>query len=146
MLLDNSITPVVATFLITFAIFYFLLTKSKMFDKQKNVVVVLSLAIALFSSASPLTSFLQSFFPVVILLLFIITGIFLLKDLTSKIGKEDITPTVILLATSLILVYVLWDEINSLLPRSLDQDNVLWIIGIVVIVFLFFIVNKLPSK
>ncbi|MBI4019097.1 MAG: hypothetical protein HY364_02490 [Candidatus Aenigmarchaeota archaeon] len=138
--IDPQMAPFVAAFLFVFAIIFFLLNKTKI--AERNVNAVLALAMALFASLyEPLVIGLQEFLPVAVILIIIFFGIFFFKDLTGKLGEHDMTTTGMGLAISLILLAILWDKITPFLPKYLSTDNILWIIGIIVISMIFYVVH-----
>jgi hypothetical protein len=146
-LLDPTITPIAATFLLTFGVFYFLLNKTNIFEKQKNVIVILALAISVFAASySPLVQGLQDIFPIAVMILLILTVLFFLKDVSEKLSANEIMPTAVALATSLALVAILWDRIMPLLPFGLRSDNVLWAAGFIIIILLLYVINKQTNE
>lgn len=139
---DTATTSFIATLLFTFAIIYFLLNKSKIGDK--NVNVILALAIAFFSASyEPLVTGLQSVLPIAIIILIIIFALFVLRDVSNKLTGKEILPTVAALATLLGVLAVIWNDVAPLLPVS--SDNALYAVGLVIILLIFYLVYKQPD-
>ncbi len=160
-LIDPSVTPFVATFLLVFSIMYFLLQKSKITgEDNKNLNAVMAAAIAAFAASfQPLVAALQGFLPAAVIVLVIAFVLFFLKN-TGKIlmEGEDRQTVAAGLAVSLLLVGILWNDIvqfvSSLfpggsplgpsLPAFISPGNALWLVGIVIIILIFYIANKQP--
>ena len=146
--IDSSLAPFIATFLFVFAVIYFLLDKSQI-TKNRNIDAVMALAIAFFAASfQPLVSALQGILPMAIVILAILFAIFFLRDAVDALaGKpENILTTAVELAVALALVGILWDDIKGLLPSSVNPNNVLWIVGLVIIILIFYVVNKQAAK
>lgn len=136
--IDAQIVPYVATFLFVFAIFFFMLNKAKI--GQKNINVVLAAAIGIFSAAyQPLVDGLQEILPLAVIFIIILFALSLIRDMIGGIGADSL-PAASALAASLLLVAVLWDRISPLLPGFISPNNALWIIGIVMVAALLYVV------
>lgn len=139
MVFESEFLPQITSFLFVFALIYALLIYSKLFTESKNAAAVLSIVIAFFSVMySPLVVFLQSIIPIAALILVFLFFLVLIKRLViEKEGVKDALPIVVILAIFLLLVGVLWNEIALTIP-GLSSENLLWIIGIIIIILIFF--------
>lgn len=155
--LDPATTALVATFLFVFALIFGLLSYAKIFvrrDKEgnptgeepKKIYVLLALVFGAFSAMyEPLVLTLRDYLPLAsVILVFIFIALFLkrLIDGGKKSDHFDAFPIVISLGILLALIGVFWDRIYAYLPGNFDPANLLWIIGIVIIVGIFYAVQK----
>lgn len=146
--------PQVTVFLFVFAIIYALLIFTGIFAAAKRAAALISLVIAFFSAIySPLVLFMQEIVPIASLVLVFLLFVALIKKLFTGEGKtmkhtqprddmtmQDTLPLVIVLAICLLLVGVFWNSIAVSLPAPLTPDAMLWIIGIFIIILIFFAV------
>ena len=148
MVLEGEMLPLVTSFLFVFALIYALLIYSRLFHESKNAAALVSVVIAFFSVMySPLVTFLQSIIPIAALILVILFFLVLIKRLLiEREVTKDALPVVVILAVSLLLVGVLWNEIAITIP-GLSSENMLWLIGIIIIALIFFAVySHKPPK
>ncbi len=123
-------------FLFIFAIIYGLLGVAKLFDNKVNAL--LGIVLALFGAAyMPLISFLFVFMPIAIAILVIVFLIVLLKKLFQKDGERtDLLPVMVSLGILLLLLGIFWGQLRTGMT-AMASDNLLWAIGIIVIIILF---------
>jgi len=148
MVLEGEMLTLVTSFLFVFALIYALLIYSRLFHESKNAAALVSVVIAFFSVMySPLVTFLQSIIPIAALILVILFFLVLIKRLLiEREVTKDALPVVVILAVSLLLVGVLWNEIAITIP-GLSSENMLWLIGIIIIALIFFAVySHKPPK
>ena len=88
---------------------------------------------------SPLVEFLQGIIPAAALLLVLLFFIVLVKRLVIEgEAKKDAVPIAAILAVLLIVTGVMWDKIGISIP-GISSENMLWLIGIVVIVLILLV-------
>ena len=89
---------------------------------------------------SPLVIFLQDIIPIAALLLVFLFFIVLVKRLVIEgETKKDAIPIAAILSAFLIIVGVTWNSIGFTIP-GISSENMLWIIGIVIIVMILLVV------
>lgn len=134
--------PQITSFLFIFAIIYALLIFTGIFAATRRAAALISIVIAFFAVMySPLVSFLQGLLPIASILLVFLFFIVFIKKLFIKEGIEvDALPLAVLLAVSLSLVGVFWNSIAVSLPAPFTSDTMLWLIGIFIIILIFFAV------
>ena len=134
--------PQITSFLFVFAIIYALLIFTGIFAATRRAAALLSIVIALFAVMySPLVLYVQGILPIAsILLVFLFFIVFIKKLFIGEREISDTLPVTVVLAISLILVGVLWDSIAVSLPAPFTPDTVLWLIGIFIIILIFFAV------
>jgi hypothetical protein len=129
----------VASLLFVFAASYALLAQAKVIE-VKGANVLIALAIAFFSASfAPLAQFLQSVLPIAAILLVIAFFIIFGRNLLGKKAGDKV-PVSVALATSLLLLAVLWNRIAPQLPFVTDPSSVMWILGIVIVLLIFYLV------
>ncbi|MBI2971380.1 MAG: hypothetical protein HYY37_03125 [Candidatus Aenigmarchaeota archaeon] len=135
---------VLASFLFVFAIVYALLAYTKMFEGTKGASVVIALVIALFSAMyAPLVGFLVGILPIAsILLVILFLFLFVQRVLMGGAPGADAVPIAVILGISLILIGTLWNSIWPLLPLPTTPDNMLWLIGIFLVLMLLYVVYR----
>jgi len=135
----------IASLLFVFAVSYALLVKSNVIP-VKGANVLIALVIGFFSASyAPLAQFLQGLLPIAAILL--VAGFFLIfaRNLVGK-GQKDAVPSAVALATALMLLAVLWNRIVPLLPAGIDPNTVLWVLGILIVLFIFYVIyNHMPQ-
>ena len=144
--LAPSMTPYIAAFLFVFAVVYGSLFSSGVF-KQKNVNAVIALAFALLAAAyPPFVSSLYTYLPIaagILAVLFFVQVIRKTFGSKKEDAKYDALPPVIGLGISLLLTGVLWNQIYYYFaPLGISSNNLLWTIGIIVVVLIFWLVYK----
>ena len=145
--LDPSTVPYFAAFLFVFAVVYGALFSSGVF-KQKGVNAVIAIAFGLISAAyPPFVNTIYTYLPVaagILAVLFFVQVVRKTFGGEKEKGKEyDTFPPVIGLGISLILVGVLWKEIfYYLAPLGISSNNMLYAVGIVIVIMIFWLVYK----
>jgi hypothetical protein len=134
--------PQITSFLFVFAIVYALLIFTGIFSATRRAAALLSIVIAFFAVMySPLVSFLQDLLPLASIVLVVLFFIVFVKKLFIKEGATSTTrdslPVVVLLAISLILIGIFWNEIAVYLPFGLSSETMLWLVGILIIILIF---------
>ena len=135
--------PQITSFLFIFAIIYALLIFTGIFAATRRAAALISIVIAFFSVMySPLVLFLQGLLPIASLLLVFLFFIVFIKKLFIREGAgiTDTLPMAVVLAISLLLVGVFWNSMAVSLPAPLTPDTMLWLIGIFIIILIFFAV------
>lgn len=135
----------VASLLFVFAIVYALLAKVKVVD-VKGANVLIALVIGFFAASyAPLAQFLQGILPIAAILLVFAFFIVFARNLVGK-GDKDAVPMGVGLIISLMLLAVLWPRIAPQLPAGVDPTSLLWVLGVVIVLLIFYIVyNHKPS-
>jgi|SRR3989338_180437 len=145
--IDPSTVPYFASFLFVFAVVYGALFSSKVFS-QKGVNAVIAIAFGLISAAYP--PFVNTVYTYLPIAAGILAVLFFVQVVRKTFGggpkqgtKYDALPPVIGLGISLLLAGVLWKEIYYYLaPLGIGSNNLLWAVGIVVVVLIFWLVYK----
>jgi len=154
-MLFDFLTPDVmifaTSFLFVFAIVFALLVYVKIFKESRPAMAIIAAVIA-FSAAVYEGSaiIIQQIMPYASIVLVVLFFIVFVKKIferdETKGGKRDLMPTVIVLAIALILLAVFWPQIANMAGLGgLESDNVLWGIGILVVVLIFWSVYKMSS-
>lgn len=146
--LDPSIIPVVSTFFFVFAVVFGLLVSSKVGEFGKRINAIIALAVAAFSTTyQPLVSLLQDMIPFATIVLIILFFIVFLKKIAGGGRGTDFLPIVVVLGILLLILTVVSDRLTPFIPSGFDTTNVLWIVGILVVILFFFAVYKYtPSQ
>lgn len=134
----------VTSFLFVFAIVYGLLIAIKIIE-SKQACAIIAIVIGFFSVVySPFVMLLQSILPIGSLMLVILFFIaFIVKFIGisgKKAGRKDALPIVVTLAILLLLLGIFWPTIGNYIPFSIGVENVLWIVGIIIIAMIFYAV------
>lgn len=134
--------PAVLTFFFVFAVVFGAFSYTRIFERRINAV--LAAVFALFSAAfPPLVTGLQAFLPigaVIIVILFFF--LFLRRMFEARQGQHvDAFPIALSLGIALVLLGVLWNRLNVSLP-FIDSSNMLWLIGIVLVVLIFYVAYR----
>ncbi len=153
---DPVMTAVFATFLLVFAIVFALLGYSNIFvhkDKegkptekpQRKVYALIAIVFGIFAATyEPLVVNLQQYLPLVasaLVPVFII--IFIKKMMGDKNdGKFDAFPVIISLGILLLLIGIFWEEFKAYLPGDFQSYDALWIVGILIVIAIFYAVYK----
>ncbi len=146
--IDPTILPFLSTFLFVFAVVFGLLSIAKGKDDKvlfKNSVnVIIAVVFAAFAvSYEPLVTTLQQVIPfAAALLLVLFFFVFLKRIFGSKQGQHfDALPFVVVIGFLLILLGLFWDSLGfSVL--GLSSSNVMWLLGILLVVVIFFAAYK----
>ncbi len=140
--IDAAMLPVATTFLFVFALVFGLLTSlgEQKFFKNNKVNAAIAAVFGIFSATyAPLVEILQQYIPIAALLLIVVFFIaFVKKSLGGKGGSSgDKLPMMVTLAMLLLIIGVFWNDIARFLPVSVDSTVALWVIGIIVILMIF---------
>jgi len=144
--LDITMMPQIATFLFVFAIMYGILTYAKILGFAKGVNVIIAVVIGFFATAyEPFVYGMSEYMPfiaVVFLVVFFI--LFLKKIFSSEKGDKhiDALPIGIALAALLMVLAIMWDRVSMYVPAGFDASNILWIIGILIVVAIFWLAYR----
>ncbi len=131
----------IASFLFIFAVSYALLVKAKVIE-TKGANVVIALVIGFFAASfSPLAQFLQSILPIAAVLLVILFFVEFARKLVGK-DKKDAIPMAAALVVALALLGILWGRIAPNLPAGIDATSLLWIIGTIIVIMIFYTVYQ----
>lgn len=144
MLFDVSYFPVATTFLFVFAIIFGLLTSinREPIFKNSKVNAAIAAVFAIFSASyQPLVDALKTYIPLASIALIVLFFLILIKRHFGS-GDANKLPLTITLAVFLLLAGVFWNDISHFLPVSVDPASALWIIGIIVILMIFWAAYK----
>jgi len=137
------------SFLFVFAIVFALLIYTKLFKESRAasgiIAAVIGFAAALYA---PFALIIKQIIPFGAIVLVIIFFIVFIKTLFKHgEGKKDVVPAIIVLAVSLLLLGVFWNDISSHLGLTIaDSQNLLYIVGIVIILGIFYAVYIVKSE
>lgn len=140
--LDPELIPYLASFLFTFAVVYGLLIITGVFtDKQgrknNNVLVIIALVFAVFSILyEPYVTILYTVMPIVTGILIILFFLYVINEMRKK-TKGTPVPIFGVLMLLLLVLAATWSDIESYLPMEYASQDTLWIIGIVVVLIMF---------
>ena len=142
MILDTTMLPLATTFLFIFAIVFGLLTsvKEDRFFKNNKVNAAIAAVFGIFSASyEPLVQIMQQYIPIVSLLLIVVFFIVFIKKTFGHKSESssDKLPRLVTLAMLLLLIGVFWNDVAHYLPVAVDPTAALWIIGLVIIVMIF---------
>jgi len=146
--IDATYTPYVATFVFVFAIMFGVLSFAKILGFDKRINAAIAAVIAFFATSyEPFVVGMAEYMPVIAAIFVVIFFIVFLKKIFGKDEKEkgkpsDMLPIGIALAFLLIVLAIMWDRIYGFVPYGFDASNVLWIIGIIIIVIIFWVAYK----
>ena len=149
--IDPVLFQFATSFLFAFAVTFGLLSianKSKDEQKplfEKNINVIISIVIGIVSASyAPFVSFIQDVLPVASILMVIIFFIVLLQRIFSQqVKAEDAATIAISLAIALLLVGLMWDKMSKFFPTITGAQDILWVVGILIIVLIFYAANKI---
>jgi len=131
----------IASLLFVFAVSYALLVKAEVI-KVKGANIVIALVIGFFAASfSPLSQFLQGILPIAAILLVIAFFVEFARKLVGK-DPKDAVPMSVALIVSLMLLGVLWSRIAPQLPVGVDPTQLLWILGVVIVLLIFYLVYQ----
>ena len=144
--IDPTMAPYVATFLFIFGVVFGLLSYAGTGgDEKKNklsfgtrVNAIIALAFAIFSLFyPPLVTGLQQFLPIAVIILLVLFFIVFLKRIFDK-EKGDSLPIMVSMGIMLVVLTIAGDELlGSILPSGFDLNNVMWIVGVVLVIMFF---------
>ncbi len=145
--LSPSMITFLATFFFVFAIVFALLTYIEIFQKSRGAIAAISAVIGFVTAVyEPVSAFISIMIPyasLVLVVLFFL--VFITKIFKSKgEGKEaDPLPMALSFAIMLILVGIFWGKIADFLGFSqFNTESIVWIIGIFLIILIFYAVYK----
>jgi len=145
-ILDMALMPIAATFLFVFAVVFGLLTSvrdEKLFKNSKVNAAIAAVFAIFAASYEPLVTIMQQLIPLAsIVLIVIFLLVFIKKSFGGHKAGGDMLPRVVTLAVLLLLIGVFWQNIERVIPLSIDPTMVLWIIGIMIVVMIFWAVHK----
>ena len=135
-----------SSFLFVFAVIYGLLATAKIMT-EKNVNIIIALVFAFFTAMfEPFTAILQAFIPIVGIIFFIFFILIFVKKIISTDNKKDSLPVLASLVIVLIILGVLWEDVGNYFYKfGLEPANVLWIIGILLVLIIFYAVYSHSS-
>ena len=129
----------IASLLFVFAVSYALLTKVEVI-KVKGANIVIALVIGFFAASfAPLSQFLQGILPIAAILLVLAFFIEFARKLVGK-DQKDAVPMTVGLILSLMLLGVLWNRVAPQLPVGVDPTQLLWMLGVVIVLLIFYLV------
>ncbi len=156
-LIDPTIMPVATTFLFVFATVFALLSYSRIFTHKDQhgtptekpptkVYALLAIVFGAFAAAyEPLVVSLQRYIPIVAGILAIVFIFVFIKSILRR-KEEQGTGTTFPIALSVAILLVLLmsfsDQLKPYLPADFGMDNLLWIIGIIIVLIFFWSVYK----
>lgn len=136
----------ITSFLFVFAIVFALLIYSKIFKESRYAVAAIAAVIGFIAAAyKPFSAILQLFIPWAAGLLVVLFFIVFIREIFKKEpGKErDPWPAMVALAVSLLLVAAVGPELlRGFGLGMVGTETVLWIVGIIVILLIFWLALK----
>ena len=148
--IDTAYAPFVSTFLLVFGVVFGMLVYSKIGDFSRKINAVIALAFAFFAVVyEPLVLGLQQYMPIAIILFVVLFFVVFLKKIFE--GKEgqtmnDTLPIAASLGILLLVFMVQGEGIASFLPGGVDVNTMLWIIGIIFAVLIFYAAYSYKGK
>ncbi len=142
--LTPDIMVFATSFLFVFAVVFALLLYVKIFEESRAAMAIIAAVVA-FSAAIYEGSavIIQQIMPVASVVLVILFFIVFVKKIFEggDEKKKDVWPLIIVLAISLLLLGVFWPRIANMAGLGgVESDNVLWGIGILVVVLILWAV------
>lgn len=155
-LLDEAQVPFFTTFVLIFAIVYGLLSIARIgYSKKgerpglpKGVNIAIALVFALFSAMyEPLAAGLQAYLPLAAIVLVMLFFVVFVKRLFSpEEGKAfDALPVAASLGIMLLVLGTFWGELGIAVPGFSNQ-GILWLIGILFIIIIFYAAYRHKEK
>jgi hypothetical protein len=149
MFFETEFLPQITSFLFVFAIVYGLVDRAKLFGGiNTRISAIIGLVVAFFTATySPFVSYMQGFMPLAAILLILLFFVVIVKKLIAGEpgAKSDALPAAVVLAVLLLVVGLLWDKLDISLP-GITSENLLWAVGIFIIISIFMVVYKHPEK
>jgi len=156
-ILPAEYVPLVSAFLLVFAIIFGLLEITKVFgEKGTNINILISVVIAIFAASDPtIVGYMQIGLPYVLgimALLFIyvmwskiqeqrnksrVAAIAAAGGKTDEVG-ENHHLYMIIAAMALLIIGSSWGTISQYLPANLRTQDIQWIIGIIIFLFMIY--------
>ena len=144
--IDPMLMPVVLSFLFIFAIVFGLMTSANPMKFPKSVNAVVAVVFAAFSAAyEPFVLMMQEIMPFGAAFLSIIFFVVFVKKLfgEKKAGeKSDLLPIGVVMVVLLVIMGVLGNRLAPYLPSGIDPTGIFWILGIAIILGIFWIGYK----
>lgn len=132
----EAFIPQVGAFFLVFAIVLGLLTSTKLFGRNVNAAI--AVVFGLFSAIyEPFVSGAQTYLPLAAVVLVVIFFLVLVKRLVGGGVKGDLLPFLVVIASLLIVLGAQAERVLAFLPGGFDTNNMLWVIGIVLVFILF---------
>jgi hypothetical protein len=135
----------VASFMFVFAIIFGVLNYAKILGFSKHVNAIVAIVFGAFSVVyEPFVLGMAEYMPYAAALFVVIFFILVIKKAFSneKGSNFDALPIAISLIIMLILVGLFWQQLAYFIPINVDPMNVLWAIGIIVFIGIFWAVYK----
>jgi hypothetical protein len=134
------------SFMFVFAIVFALLIYSQIFKESRYAVVVIAAVIGFIAAAyQPFSAVLQLFIPWAAGLLVVVFFLVFLRELFKREPgqKRNLWPVMVVLAISLLLLSATWPELAGYLGLGVrGTENVMWIVGIILIILIFWLALK----
>lgn len=149
MILETVQIAYVASFMFVFAIIFGVLNYAKILGFSKHVNAIVAIVFGTFSVVyEPFVLGMAAYMPYAAALFVVIFFILVIKKAFtgSKDEKFDALPMIVSLAIMLLLVGLFWQQLSYFIPLNVDPMNVLWLIGIIVIVGIFWAVYRHKEK
>ena len=138
-IIDPTLLPFIAAFLFVFAVVFGALSYANVLGGQRKVNVIIALAFAIFAVLfEPFVASLQTVLPFAVIAIVIIFFILFLKKVFGGGDKIDAWPIATSLIFALLLLGIFWGQFGFSLP-GLDPTNVLWLIGIIIVLLIFYV-------
>jgi FlaA1/EpsC-like NDP-sugar epimerase len=140
--LSPDVMVFATSFLFVFAVVFALLLYTKVFKESRGAMAIIAAVIA-FSAAFYQGSavIIQQIMPIasiVLVALFFFVFVKKIFEGGEEGKKKDVWPIVIMLAIALILLGLFWPQIANMAGLGgIDADNALWIVGIVIVIMIF---------
>ncbi|RLJ01570.1 MAG: hypothetical protein DRP10_03780 [Candidatus Aenigmatarchaeota archaeon] len=130
-------------FIFTFSLVFGVLTISNIFNKQKNVNVMIALAISLFATISEeYVSILYSWLPYLCVLFIVIFFVVMLKNIFIKKDSEQNWPILITIAILFLVLMTIYPSIPLPSGSFISSQDVLLVIGITFVVLILIVGSK----
>lgn len=136
--IDPTLLPFVAAFLFVFAVVFGALSYAKVLGEQRKVNAIIAIAFAIFAVLfEPFVTGLQAVLPFAVVGIIIIFFILFLKKAFEG-NAFDAWPIATSLIFALLLLGIFWDRIGFSLP-GINATNMLWLIGIIIVLLIFYV-------
>ena len=149
--ISPDILSFATSFVFMFAVVFALLVYSGIFGRKskdgavighapKGPLVAIAAVIAVVAALyQPFVTFLQQIIPLASIALVVIFFLVFIKQLIRKEGKGDPWPAMIGMAAVLLVLGIAWPSVQTYLGfTGISPDVMLWAIGIVVILLIFY--------
>jgi hypothetical protein len=149
MILESVQVAYVASFMFVFAVVFGVLNYAKILGFSKQVNAVVAIVIGAFSVVyEPFVLGMEQYIPYAAALFVVIFFILVIKKAFAggKDEKFDALPIIVSLVIMLVLLGIFWEQLSYFVPANVDPMNVLWAIGIIVRVGIFWAVYRQPAE